>query len=456
MTDTVRIRRQSDGAEFEGPAGTEIPLGFDIVGGNVSTTTDSSGLMGSLYDSLRSLGRGYEEFIAPPMTQAVQGGLESLPFSQDPGTRAAIGGMSQFIVPQTATGAGIALGSLASGGLPLASRLIGAAAGGFLGGGLEGAPNVGAVEGLGAGLVGEAAAYPFSAGLRALRQGATDVKNVGRAVGEISPTLGRQVDAVGLQDRLKGRSGAKALSEEYAGTREAVGTAMAGQPGFGPAQSGFPAPLSSNSVSAPVGGALDQLTGKVAMTFEEAASAIESLRAGRHPLTTHLTGSAKGATERSLKAKAVEELTTALNYHDPLLGTLFRDAESAYGQGYELLRLFRTKGVLDPATGGLNMANLQRLAGEKQAVLEAMLGPAGWATLERAVYRGGSPPGMDQPRRIPSIFTLPDIKLPTSYVGEALSVPSSPFVTGAVNALDEFQRSRRTVPVTLGRNPFQR
>jgi hypothetical protein len=466
---TVTIKRQGDTSPnpttWSADAGTPIPSGYEVVASTpVVDTASSSGLADTLYDLLGQAGSYYANTVAPSLTSGTQDFIDYMsPAPLDP----YVEGLAQHIVPQTPTGAGIALGATALGGPlgmaakgvinPAVTRILASAAGGAIGGAADqrpvpGTPGVpppsraaqGAFEGLLAGGAGEALAYPASVAGRALYQQGIDERAVGQAVGQISPPLSGLTTSNELRSTLTGAAGQENLRDSLRATLDEILFRV----GVGP--------IRSPSMAAHTGQNPEHY-----FRFEELANLIASLRPGTHSLKSGTAKEGLSAAEmRALRSGAVDDVTTGLRDLDrPRVGgedspsaSLYSQMNDEYGAGQALQRLFNKKDVFDPVTGKLDMSKLQVAMKANRRELEMVLGPERYALLEQAVGRGQPIGRVDRyDREMPSVFTLPPMPLPSYYAGNAFGVPAAPFTIGTSQLLENLAQSGQTVSI---RNPF--
>lgn len=263
-------------------------------------------------------------------------------------------------------------------------------------------------------------------------QQAADEAAVGAKLGEMSPALKNEGTGPSMQAVLKGAQGPDALSQQFregmGGAQKAVGEAVFPVPAFKSVFPGAPETMTLKD-------AMDYFTALGAGGFSSKTGAV---RDGMRPMAL-----------RTARMEASQQIAQGLATISPEAAQMFLTAERSYGQGAEILRIFRTKGVLDPAVGGLNMGKLQAVVGERMKEIERRFGPEVARSFYDAVYRGGRAPAMDIPRGALPIRAYPGsltseafrIPLPTKYTGSPLSIPTQPFTAGGLGLEDILARS---------------
>lgn len=449
----ITIERLSDGQRFRGSSDQGVPDGYRMVEGNLTpqpVTTDSSGLGQSLYDILapihsgmQSVGQGYRENIAKPLTGLVRQGLGALPFDQGPGTQQALDAGAEFLVPQSTTSLGIMAGGLASGGMGFLPAVMGGMAGGLIGGSFEDRPLTGAAVGAGSAALGEGVRYGTDVIRRHFQQQGVDESRIADTFGSLSPALQGDGTGPGLA-RQVGTRAQKDLSAALEAGLQDINTQLGGGATF-----------SSRAIAEAFPSAPAQ------MTFLDAVRYIKMLGAGGwSPTSGNVTGGMGGMAARDLRAEAIEEIAALLPSN---LADAWSRLNGAYAKGKVGLDLLQEPNVLfsskpgTPTKGAINVPALQAKASQYfvEGDLTKRLGPAELTNLESGVMRGGSfGLATDRTRGImpraylggigTEVFRIP---LPTKYVGNPITTPSWPFIGAAGNLLDEAAR---------GRNPYQR
>jgi hypothetical protein len=385
---------------------------------------------------MMDIGQGYRENIAQPVTQAVRGGLDMLPFDKGPASSYALDKIAQTIVPQSMTALGIMGGAAASGGLGFLPAVLGAGAGGLIGGSFDDRPVGGFIEGVGAGLVGEGGRYGTGVIRRIAGQQGADEAAIGGMLERMTPgTLEGQPSPL-----------------RNAGTAPSMGTQVGDR-----AQSEMSAALSEglHAINSELGGGSTFQSPAISkifpdrpspMTFLEAADAIRLMGTkGFSQTTGNVTGGVGGALARDYRKEAIEEVSAQLPDY---LVDVWRRLTSNYGKQAIMLDLLQEPNVLYPAKAGepfsgFGVPALQQKASQYriEGDLAKRFSSPDIANIESAIQRGGTfSEGTDVQR---SLFPMRmyigpgsegfRIPLPTKYVGNPLEGVGMPFTMGMGN-----------------------
>lgn len=366
----------------------------------------------------------YERSVAPALTTAVRYPFEGagmvdvalgVKTPEQAAERAEM--YSKFIVPQTPIGAGAMAGTMAAPLLlpvraatvlgpkvgPVLARILGGAAGGGTGGFTTGDPGMGALEGGGANVMGEALGTGGSKLLRSLPWikgviNRMDAKRIGQAVGEISPPLAGATTPRKFQELVEER-GLPALGA-------AKGEVVHRVEGMLPGVKGPPWTVerSPGSISMPSLGTRE-------LPFDASKPADVLLRKANDELSRigdmldsviPLDPRYQNRDLKTLYGDLYQEIARGLEARGgPAARAAWEAGQGAYRKGRAVYDVLRRSKVLEPGGvsnplddleehGMLNVVKLQRLLMDPDvaASLRKALGPLDFKKFSDAVFRG--------------------------------------------------------------------
>jgi len=392
-------------------------------------------------DTRNALTRGYQEYVAKPVTDVVAQGMRSVtspfvtaarvaqgePISQvarypELSSTPAPTDAAKVLVPQTPTEAGITIGGLALGGplgaylarvpkmakaAPAVGRALGVTTGGAAGDVAEGGSGLsGAATGAFAGTLGEILGSSkvnqmAPGGMKAINR--KDAANVAKTVGEISPPLKGASTIRDLREMAAG-GGQKTLGAAKDSVNREIdaGLDMMGTHVTVPSL-GQTVPT---KVLVPPTGGYTAGTAPKPMTLQEANDELSKIGArafSRDPMERNFNG----VDQRQLYGKVRQEILDGLDAADPTGYSrgIFEKMQEQFSKGLTLVGGAGKKGVLDrsgvfrPRDGdeALNMGQLQQMLTDPKIArnLEARLGSADYQKLVQTITRGAGIGGRD-------------------------------------------------------------